>query len=341
MRRALRSTSTNRCACSAVAGPTVLVSLEPPAWDDDRALAALTASGLQVRREPCGPATTTADLARHLQGCTAVLAGPQRYTGELFEAVPTLRHVARVGAGHDGIDLAAATARGVLVTTTPGTNAESVADHTFALLLALARHIGAEDRAIRQGAWPRTWGVEMWGKTLGLVGLGRIGQAVARRALGFSMRLLAYEPQPDEAFVAAHGVELVDLETLLRRSDVVSIHIPLTPATAGLLGREQLALLQPTAFLVNTARGGIVDEDALHELLASGQLGGAALDVRTTEPPRDPRLGQHDNVVLTSHVGGQTREAWERTVQMAVDDVLRAQRGERPVGLVNPAAWPG
>ncbi len=299
----------------------------------------LTRAGVELREVRCSPATPAAELIGHLRGCVAVIAGMERYSGEVFAAVPELRHIARLGVGYDAVDVDAATAAGVLVSTVPGTLDAAVADLTFALILDLARRVSFHDRSVRRGEWNQVRGVDVWRKTLGLVGLGRIGRAVATRAKGFEMRLLAYEPYPDLAFVQEHGVELVSLEELLRQSDFVSLHLPLSAATVKFLNAERLALMKPTAYLINTARGGLVDEDALEAALREGRIAVAGLDVRAVEPPRDNRFAQFDTVVLTPHIASNTAETRRAMALMAVDNVLRVLRGERPHGLVNPEAW--
>jgi D-3-phosphoglycerate dehydrogenase len=286
------------------------------------------------------PATTmAAELIHHLQGCMGVLAGSQAFTDEVFAGAPELRIVARLGVGYDAIDVEAATRHGVAVTTTPGTLEWAVADHTFGLILALAHHIASDDRAIRRGEWRPHWGVDVWRKTLGLVGLGRIGRMVAQRAHGFEMRILAHEPKPEMDFVQEYGIEVVSLEELLRRSDFVTLHTPLTPETRNMINGERLALMRRGAYLINTARGGLVDEDALYEALSTGAIAGAGLDVRRVEPPQDARFSDLDNVVLTPHDAGLTDGRQLACGTMAANGILSVLRDERPQGLLNPDVW--
>ena len=223
----------------------------------------------------------------------------------------------------------------MIVSYTPGSMHDAVADHALALLLALVRHVPAGDRAVRGGGWSIPPGIELAGTTLGIVGLGRIGQAVARRAAAFGMRIVAHDPFPDTAWAADNDVELLSLDELLARADVVTLH-----AAAGgevLLTRERLFRLRPGARLVNTARGSLVDETALADALASGHLAGAALDVFADEPPRptSPLLGL-DNVVLTPHVAGLTADALVRMGDLCVENVLRALRGVAPRFVAEP-----
>jgi D-3-phosphoglycerate dehydrogenase len=268
-----------------------------------------------------------------------VIAGGEAYGAALFDAAPALRHVARFGAGYDAVDVAAATARGVVVTNGAGANASAVADLTLGLILAVARNIARYDREIRGGRWQSQIGADVWRQTLGIVGLGQIGRAVARRARGFEMRLLACEPAPDAAAVAELGVELAPIERVFAESDFVSLHLPSTAATAGLVDARLLSLMKPGAFFINAARGALVDEDALYAALSAGRIAGAGLDVRGAEPPGDGRFAALDNVVMTPHTGAATPLSRVLSGRAAAESVVRVLRGERPDGLINPEAW--
>jgi D-3-phosphoglycerate dehydrogenase / 2-oxoglutarate reductase len=303
------------------------------------ALAPLVAGGHEVRFDPTGPGATEDRVVEALAGASAVLAQTESYTGAVFDRLPQLRVVARVGVGFDAVDVAAATERGVLVTTTQGGNDWAVADHAFALMLALCHNVLRSDRAARAGTWERPIGSDLWQKTLGLVGLGRIGRGMVLRAEGFRMRVIAHEPYPDRAFVEEHDVELVSLEELLRRSDFVSLHLPAMPETHHIIDAERLSQMKPTAYLVNTARGTLIDEAALEAALDAGQLAGAGLDVREVEPPRDTRFSRFDNVILTTHIAGVTVEALDAMSQMASQSAADVLAGRRPHGLINPEAW--
>jgi D-3-phosphoglycerate dehydrogenase len=214
-----------------------------------------------------------------------------------------------------------------------------VADHAFALMLALCHNIVTSDRAARAGEWKRPVGSDLWQKTLGLVGLGRIGKAMVLRAEGFRMRVIAHEPYPDRHFVDQHGVELVALEELMRRSDFISLHLPAMPETYHIINAERLAQMKPTAYIVNTARGPLIDEAALEVALDAGQLAGAGLDVREVEPPRDTRFSRFDNVILTTHIAGVTVETLDAMSKMAVQSAADVLAGRQPHGLINPEAW--
>ena len=242
-----------------------------------------------------------------------IVRSATKVTPELLEKAPRLRVVGRAGVGVDNIDLEEATRRGVLVMSTPGGNAVSVAEHTFALLLALARQVPRLDKAIHEGRWEKSSaaGTEVRGKTLGLIGLGRIGSEVAVRAEAFDMRVLGYDPYISEAAAREVQVELVPLEKLLAESDFVSLHTALSPATQNLINANTLAQMKQGARLVNAARGELIDEAALAEALKSGKLAGAALDVFVEEPPKNSPLIGLPNVIATPHVAGSTAEAQE------------------------------
>jgi D-3-phosphoglycerate dehydrogenase len=250
-----------------------------------------------------------------------VVRSATKVTPELLEKALRLRVVGRAGVGVDNIDLEEATRRGVLVMSTPGGNAVSVAEHTFALMLALARQVPRHDKAIHEGRWEKSSaaGTEVRGKTLGLIGLGRIGSEVAVRAEAFDMRVLAYDPFISEAAAREVSVELVPLEKLLAESDFVSLHTALSPATQNLINAATIEKMKKGARLVNAARGELVDEAALAEALKSGKLAGAALDVFAEEPPKNSPLVGLANVIATPHVAGSTAEAQEEVgTQIAV-----------------------
>lgn len=268
-----------------------------------------------------------------------------RVDGALLDAAPKLRVVSNYAVGYDNIDVEAATARGVVVTNTPGVLTETVADFTMTLLLATARRLVEADRFTRAGRW-KSWepmlllGQDVHGATLGLVGLGRIGAAVARRARGFGMRLLYHDVVRREDLEAELGLEFAAFDEVLRRADFVSVHTPLTPQTRHLIGAAQLRLMKKTAILVNTARGPIVDPDALHQALVSGEIWGAGLDVFEVEPvPADHPLLALDNIIVAPHVASASVETRTKMAQMAVENLLVALAGGRPPHFVNPEVW--
>ncbi|MDQ7843529.1 MAG: phosphoglycerate dehydrogenase [Armatimonadota bacterium] len=266
-------------------------------------------------------------LARDAQ---ALIVGTDQVTRRVLAGSPRLRVVARHGVGVDNIDLAGAAALGIAVTYTPGANTDAVAELTVALLLALWRGIVAADRTVREGRWEPVLGYEARGRTLGVVGLGRIGRGVAERARALGMRVVAFDVAEDRPYALAHGIAYLPLEDLLRTADAVSVHVPLTPKTRGLIGARELAWMKPTAVLVNVARGGVIDEEALAAALEGGRLAGAAVDVFTVEPPWESPLLRAPNVILTPHIGAHTLEAMTRMDLMAASDVVAVLRGDPP-----------
>ncbi len=254
-----------------------------------------------------------------------------KVTKEVIDKAVNLRVICRVGVGLDNIDVEYAKSRGIAVLNVPGGNATSVAEHTLALLFALAKDLFFYDRRVREGDWSSRHSyraIELFGKTIGLVGFGTIGQEVARMCLGLGMRVLFFDPFVSSC--ALPGVEKVEsLSELLAQSDFVSLHVPLNEATRHLIGREELRLMKPSAFLINVARGAVVSEEALLEALQKGWIRGAALDVFSEEPPpRDHPFFSLPNVILTPHVAGLTRESTERVAVQAAERVIEFLRAE-------------
>jgi D-3-phosphoglycerate dehydrogenase len=277
-----------------------------------------------------------ADLPRlkaELAEARALLVRNQvRVDADLLRAAPRLEVLGRVGVGMDNVDVETASERGVVICYAPDENAVSVAEHVFALMLGLARRIPSADRSVRAGRWERRehTGFELFGKTIGILGLGKIGYRVALRARAFGMSVRAYDPylSTHHLNVTESGAQLGSLEEVLQHADVVSVHLPLTDETRGLLGAKGLTAMKPGSVLINTSRGGIIDEAALYEALASGHLGGAALDVRETEPPGDSPLHGLANVLFTPHVAAWTREAQEKVLETVTGDVDRVLQGQ-------------
>lgn len=303
----------------------------------------LSEPGLEILREAADvdvrTGLSTEQLAVAVAGYDAlVVRSATQVTASLFDAGCRLRVVGRAGTGVDNIDVAAATRRGVAVVNAPAGNSNAVAEHTIALTLALARRIYPAVSSLKAGRWEKRAleGFEVQDKTLGLVGLGRIGMLVASKARGLGMRVIAHDPYVSGERVASAGVELLPLDDVLRRADFISVHTPLSPDTRGMVGARELALLKPTAYLLNCARGGIVDEGALRRALERGALAGAALDVFEEEPATGNPLIGLPNVIATPHLGASTAEAQEHVavdVARSVVDVLAGRIPEGPVNL--------
>lgn len=255
-----------------------------------------------------------------------------KFTSRVFGACPAMKLLSLWGTGTDNVDLAAAARQSVTVVNTPGVSALSIAEHALMLTLAVARRVIAIHNGVTAGEWPRGQSVQLHGKTLGVIGLGAIGRQFARLVQGIGMRVIAWTMHPDPAL----GFELVDLEELLRVSDVVSLHLRLSPESAGFIGRAQFDMMKPAAILVNTARGPIVDESALIETLRTRRIAGAGLDVFDVEPlPPGHPLTKLDNVVLTPHCAGVTPEALEAGLALAIDNIASFLRGD-PRNVVSP-----
>jgi len=267
-----------------------------------------------------------------------IIRSATKVTAEVIERAGNLKAIGRAGIGVDNIDIEAATKRGILVANAPESNTIAAAEHTLGLMLAAARRIPAADSTLRGGEWKRSAfkGVEVAEKTLGLVGLGHVGAIVARSALGMGMRVLAYDPYVSEERMRSMNVERTEeLDEIFESSDFVSLHVPRTPQTAGLVGADALEKMKPTAYLINAARGGIVDETALYNALKEGTIAGAALDVFAEEPTTDSPLFTLPNVVVTPHLGASTAEAQDRAGVTAAEQVAAALRGAVPLHAIN------
>jgi glyoxylate reductase len=288
------------------------------------------------------PKTEMIRKARDVDALVTLLS--DKIDAEVFDAAPKLKIVAQMAVGFDNIDVAEATRRGIYVTNTPGVLTETTADFAWALLMAVARRVVEADKYVRSGQWKVSWhpsmllGRDVYGATLGIVGAGRIGTAVARRAKGFNMKILYYDvvPMPPE-IEKELGAKRVDLDTLLRESDFVSIHVPLIKETYHLINEEKLKLMKKTAYLINNSRGAVVDEKALYKALKEGWIAGAALDVFEQEPtPLDNPLLKLDNVVVAPHISSASYETRSRMAEMVAENLVAFFDGKTPPNLVNP-----
>jgi phosphoglycerate dehydrogenase-like enzyme len=288
-------------------------------------------AGCELRPNVWGRAPREAELLDVVGDVDAIISGTEPLSAAVLAAAPKLKVISKHGVGYENIDLAAAKARGIPVCVAGGAIADSVADMAFALLLALARQIPRGDQAVKQGQWPRMVGVELRGKTLGIVGLGQIGKGLVRRAKGFGLHTIAYDVYPDERFAASWGVRYVALDELLAQADWVSLHAPLTPQTRHMIRAETLATMKPGAYLINTARGELVDEAALAAALRDGRLAGAASDVFTQEPPGPNELLALDNFIAAPHSAGQTADGLRAMGEVTADNLLRVLAGQPPL----------
>lgn len=298
---------------------------------DSRLCSELEETVGKVTYNTTGKPLSSEQLRELLADVDGYIAGLDEIDGAALQAADRLRVIARYGVGVDNVDLAAAEARGITVTNTPGANARSVAELTIILILLLARPVLQAVAETRGGGWPRTAGLTLEGRAVGLIGLGAIGKEVARRLAGFDCRVLAHDVVVDEEFAAAHGVQMVERDTLLQEADFVSLHVPLLPETRRMVDGAFLNRMKEGSFLVNTARGELIDEEALYRALASGHLKGAALDAFNAEPPgADNDLLQLPQVIPTPHMGSHTDGATNNMGWMALNDCLAVLCGEKP-----------
>jgi lactate dehydrogenase-like 2-hydroxyacid dehydrogenase len=289
---------------------------------------------------PADVAAMAPAARRRLLESVHVVFGPGPFTRADIKAAQRLRVISLASSGYESLDVEAATAHGIVVTHAPTrAGTESVADLTIALLLAVARQIPQLAQRLREGEWQRPLGAAVWRKTLGIVGFGRIGAAVARRARGFEMEVLTLAHHADDPRARELGVGCVPLDELLRRSDFVSLHGRYSPESHHLIGRAQLRAMRSTAYLINTARPGLVDQAALLDALRQGWIAGAALDVYEGEPDPDTPFARLPNVVVTPHLGNRTREGVIDVVRHSIANAAAVLRGERPVDVVNPSVY--
>jgi len=281
----------------------------------------------QLVFNPTEKPLTESGLIPLISGCDGCIAGLDFYTAGVIESAGNLKVISRYGVGVDRVDLAAAKAKNVVVCNTPRANTQAVADLTIGLLICLARKIPILDKKTKEGQWPRSTGIELYGKTIGILGLGAVGKAVAKRASGFSMKVLARDPVINREYVESNGIVPVDFNTLIREADFLCLHLPLTDETRNIISADVLKSMKKGAILVNTARGGLIDEAAAYELLVSGHLGGMGLDVYETEPPRKSPLFELENVVLTPHTAAHTAEATEAMAEMSVQNLIDVLSG--------------
>lgn len=306
----------------------------------DEAFGPLREAGVEVIFNSGHYPMNAVELARFIGDAELAIVGLDTLSAEVFAACPRLKIVARNGIGLDNVDLDAASAHGVTVTVPHGANSISVAELAFGLMLALHRQIVAAHRRVERGIWRREIGVELAEKTLGIIGLGRIGKQVARRALAFDMHVIANDIAPDHAFAGKYGIPFVSRDDLLRTADIVSLHVPLTPLTQHMIDAQALRAMKRSAALINTARGPVVDAQALVDALDGGMIAGAALDVHTVEGQVEPFLLNRDNVVITTHLGAYTHESLLKTTRGAVQSLLQYIRHLPLDGVVNHEALP-
>jgi D-3-phosphoglycerate dehydrogenase len=274
-----------------------------------------------------------------LKDVDAVLCGNDLLVNDaMLDMAPRLKAIAKMGVGLDTVDIKAASNHNAIVFNTPGANNQAVADHTFGLILSLARKIVFCDQSLRDNRWEHTkiMGIEIWQKTIGLIGLGAIGRCVALRAKGFQMKIVAYDPFWPEEFASEHGIEKMEIDDLLKVSDIVSLHLPLTKENRGMINEKTLQSMKPTALLINAARGEIVKEKDLYHALKDNVIAGAGLDVFENEPPTNSPLLELDNLVMTPHIAAFTKDAMNNMCTGIADQLIEYAKGNKPAHIVNP-----
>jgi len=307
------------------------ILITPTSLQKDKKSAALDSlreASFDLVFNPMGRPLTEDELIPLLQDCDGYLAGLDYVTEKVLSSCKKLKVVSRYGAGVDRVDLDAARRNGIIVTNTPGVNAVAVAELAMALVLSIARHIPYLDKKTREGAWVRSTGMELGGKVMGIMGLGAVGKNLAKYAQGFGMHVIAYDPYMDKVYAAEKNIQAASFDEVIRESDVISLHLPLNAETKHLINEAVMNKMKPTAILVNTSRGGIIDEDAAYRLLNENKLGGLGIDVFEMEPPKDSPLFGLDNVVVTPHTAAHTKEATENMADVSAKNLLDVLSGK-------------
>jgi D-3-phosphoglycerate dehydrogenase len=276
---------------------------------------------------PCGRPLSEDELIPLLDGCEGCIAGLDFFTAKVMENARSLKVISRYGVGVDRIDLAAAKARNIVVCNTPGVNAQAVAELAMGLLLCIVRHVPELNQKTKDGQWPRSNGIELRGKTFGILGLGAVGKTIARIAAGFSMNVMAYDPVINTEYAHANGIVYATFSEVIENADFLSLHLPLDENTHNVISADVMKSMKKGAIIINTSRGGLIDEDAAYQFLKSGHLGGLGLDVYREEPPPASPLFALDNVVLTPHTAAHTAEATGAMAALSVQNLIDVLSG--------------
>ncbi len=298
----------------------------------------LKEAGCEVISNPYGRLLTEEEISELIQDVDGIIVGLDPLNASVLSKAERLKAISKYGVGVNNIDLEYATERGIIVANTPGANSLAVAELAIGLMFAVSRRICVSDRNIRQGKWQQYPGLQIKGKTIGLIGTGQIGRHTGELARGLGMEVICFDLYPNEEWAESIDAKYVTLQEIITDADFISIHVPLTDDTYHLISSKELDQMKPSAAIINTARGGIIDEQALYEALKDGKIAGAGLDVFETEPLTDSKLLELDNVVLTSHIGAHTREATENMGRLAAANLLTILRGDIPKYVVNQIA---
>ncbi|MBE6083106.1 MULTISPECIES: phosphoglycerate dehydrogenase [Tissierellales] len=295
----------------------------------------LEKNGCEVHKIPIEKPLNAKELIPLIKDADALIAGNDKVTKEVIDAGNKLKVISRYGIGYDNVDIKAAKEKGIVVTNTPNTNNNSVADLTIGLMIAIARNIVGANNTVKSEGWGRVLGTEVYKKTIGVIGTGSIGKGVIKRAKGFEMDVLCFDVYPDHEFAEKYGAKYCSMEEILQKSDIITIHVPLMESTKNLIGEKELKMMKNTAFLINAARGGIVNEDALYNALSKNIIAGAALDAVEHEPPVGSPLLKLDNVIITPHIGGYTSTAVNNMGVAAANNVVFVLNNEPGAHIVN------
>ena len=312
----------------------ILITPRSFASISDKPINMLTEKGYEIQRNNTGRPYEKKEMLKFIRDVDGIIIGIDELSAEIIEKANALKVISKYGIGVDNIDINMATNKKIIITNTPTANVDAVADLTFGFILSLARRIPEADRKTKSGKWEKITGKSVWKKTLGIIGLGKIGRQVVKRAQGFNMNILVYDLVKDEKFAQSYNIKYVNLEELFQKSDYITIHIPLNDATRGMISYKELEKVKKEAFLINTSRGGIVDEQALYKALRNNQLKGAALDVYSNEPPVESPLKELDNVIMTPHIGAYTEEAIENMSIQAAQNLIDVLEGRNPKNRV-------
>ena len=295
----------------------------------------LEEKGYEIIKNKTGKPLNNKEMSVLIEDVDGIIIGIDDLNAGIIKHACNLKVISKYGVGVDNIDIKAATTQGIVVTNTPKANIDAVADLTFALMLALARRIPEADRETKAGNWKKFIGTSVWMKKLGVIGLGKIGRQVVKRAQGFEMEILCYDIIQDEEFARQFGVRYVGLEALLKESDYITIHAPLSDATKNMIGYKELEMVNENSFIINTSRGGIIDESALYDALKNNKIKGAGLDVYEKEPPENSPLMELENVIMLSHNGAYTEEAIANMGIESVQNLIDVLEGREPENRIN------
>jgi len=313
----------------------ILITPRSFASFSDKPLKMLTEKDYKIKRNNTGRPYKKEEMLKLIRDVDGIIIGIDELSAEIIEEANALKVISKYGIGLDNIDIDTATNKKIIVTSTPTANVDAVADLAFGLILSLARRIPEADKKTKSGKWGKITGKSVWEKTIGIIGLGKIGKQVVKRARGFEMNILAFDIVKDKKFAQKYGIKYVNLEKLLRKSDYISIHIPLNDTTQNMISYEELEKMKKDAFLINTSRGGIVDEEALYNALRNNKLRGAALDAYKNEPLKESPLKELDNVIMTPHIGAYTEEAIDNMGIQAAQNLIDFLEGREPQNRVN------